>query len=437
MVPILRRHFVGLLVGLAVLTLLALLGDHFIGRPLRADRDYQAAQTALKCRDYEAAQVAINRCLKVFPDHFVYQLLAARICRCACAFNEAENHLDQCRKLSGDALAIALEGMLLRAQRGDLAPEVENQLWNCVEANHPDAVLILEALVQGYVEVFCLNGVKTAVAEWLKRRPDDAQAFVWRGWLAERTTRYADAEADLRQAVALDPEHEAARLSLAQILLDHNSKVEEAAGLYEWLLQRQPHNPLVGLQLARCRHALGRVGEAERLLDEVLAANPGYVKALTERARLALGEQQLDRAEAWLRQAVARAPGDVEVNSALAACLRKNGKETEADKVQAQVLRLKADRKELAELIHQVSDRPRGPDIRYQIGVLFHRLGQPEEGQRWLGMALREDPRHSPSHAFLADYYARTGQRELADSHRRQVRQEAGTHHSVSGGREK
>ncbi|HEV2949125.1 MAG TPA: hypothetical protein VGX70_17250 [Gemmataceae bacterium] len=47
--------------------------------------------------------------------------------------------------------------------------------------------------------------------------------------------------------------------------------------------------------------------------------------------------------------------------------------------------------------------------------------GLESEGLRWLESALVEDPRHAPTHRALTDFYARAGDKEKAELHRRMM----------------
>ncbi len=50
------------------------------------------------------------------------------------------------------------------------------------------------------------------------------------------------------------------------------------------------------------------------------------------------------------------------------------------------------------------------------------RNGLESEGLRWLESALVEDPRHAPTHRALTDFYARAGDKEKAEQHRKMMK---------------
>src|SRR5262249_53195539 len=149
--------------------------------------------------------------------------------------------------------------------------------------------------------------------------------LVWRGQTYGRLRAAEQARKDFRRALELDPDHDAARLALAENLIAH-SKAPEALGHLERLRQRQPGNEAVLVNLARCYPDLDRPEEARRLLDSLLAAptlraSPRYAQVLNERAQLALSLRRTAEAEAWARKAVAAQPFELEANYTLCRCL--------------------------------------------------------------------------------------------------------------------
>ncbi len=65
---------------------------------------------------------------------------------------------------------------------------------------------------------------------------------------------------------------------------------------------------------------------------------------------------------------------------------------------------------------------PHDAGLHYELGMIAFRSGSPKEGLRWLESALREDPRHLPTHRSMALYYQKAGQAGRAARHLEQVR---------------
>jgi tetratricopeptide (TPR) repeat protein len=390
------------------------LGAANAGLSLWAARYYRAAGEAFDRRDYADARSNLERYFKLRGDSADAHLLAARIARRTSAYDEADRELKTYQQQGGLQEYVDLERALARAQRGDVAP-VEEKLFGAAEGGHPDAVMILEALTQGYLQRYQFGRVSECLKLWLGLRPDDVLALTWRADLYERRNRFDDALPDLRRVVELTPERDEARLHLADAL-GRARLWEEARGHYEQLKDRQPHNPAVLLGLARCRMAEGNAGAAQQLLDGVLALDPKNADALNERGKLALDAGQLAEAEGLFRKAYTVAPYDRETVYSLYQCLRREGKDAPDLKSRLDTIEARLDR--LRQLTKQIAQSPHDAALRYEAGKIFLDSEQPREGLRWLGSALAEDPRHQPTHQALAEYYERAGDPAMAARHR-------------------
>src|SRR5262249_23003634 len=162
--------------------------------------------------------------------------------------------------------------------------------------------------------------------------------------------------------------------------------------------------------------------EAEQTLDAVLEYAPRYAPALKLRGQLAMQFQQWAQAEDLLRKSIAEEPFDHQANYLLYQCLNSAGKTEDAKKQHVRFLELEADLHRLNTLLTvEVARRPHDADTAYEVGVLMLRFGQTQKGIEWLYRALNHDPRHSRSHAVLAEQFQRTGDTQRAAVHRRQV----------------
>src|SRR5260370_41350553 len=141
-----------LLPGLCLLAI-ATFGAYLLGRHLWAGYHWQAAQTALAQNNFVQALAHLKRCLEVRHDAET-QFLVARTARRAGDYDEAVQRLGECERLQGRTPAVALEQVLLRAQRGDLAADVEGQLWALVQQYHQHSLLILEAMALIYIYTY-------------------------------------------------------------------------------------------------------------------------------------------------------------------------------------------------------------------------------------------------------------------------------------------
>lgn len=143
-----------------------------------------------------------------------------------------------------------------------------------------------------------LPGALAAFAAAQKQSPGDAQPLILRGSVYQKLGKLAEAEADLRAALRLNPKLPNAfevRAELAAILTD-SKRPKEAAELLEQLLRENP------------RHAdsLYNLGLAREALADFPAAAAAYARAVREK------------------------PSEVDVRLALVGALRKAGRPAEA-----------------------------------------------------------------------------------------------------------
>jgi tetratricopeptide (TPR) repeat protein len=370
-------------------------------------------------RDFDHARTHLAKCLAVWPDSAETHFLMARAARRGGRYDEAEMHLHRATELHWVADALDAEHAMLKAQRAEAGEQFDVQplLLHCIEQGHPDSILMLEALVQGYMKTYFLPAAVHCLEMWLERSPDDPQALFWRGDAWERLHRYEDALGDYRRVVDLAPERNDARLKLAEGLLQAH-RAREAEPHFGSLLERQPDDPAVLLGLARCRLELGQTGQARQLLDDLLAAQPDNGLALGERGKLELEVGRPDEAERWLAKAVAVVPYERSIVYCYVQALDRLDKKEEAALWTSRLDRIDDDLKRINEVMLTIHAMPNDPAPRHEAGVILLRNGQEREGVRWLENALEQDPNYRPTHEVLAEYFEKHGQPERAAQHR-------------------
>jgi predicted Zn-dependent protease len=359
-------------------------------------------------REFDAARESLLRYLKAYPNSAEAHLLLARLERRADHYTDAANHLDSCQRLGGPIEAIQLERALAAIQNGAFNAELDKLCYDHLRQNDADQYVILEALSQGFIKTYRLQEALACLERMLVLQPDSSYALRRRAWIYFQRQQYDRAEADNRRALEIDPEDTAARLGLAEILLDIRNNGGEAAEHFErlWSVQK---DTTVALDLARSWRLLGRGAEARRLLDDWLAAHPGDAPALAERGRLALDEQATEEGVALLRRAVALAPYLRDANYTLSVYFSNQSQTAEAEACQERMRQAEKARKDLEGLIQRLQGAPDDPDLRCQIGQLFLNFGDEPEGIRWLSTNLQNHPQHAPSQRVLAEYYAKQG----------------------------
>jgi tetratricopeptide (TPR) repeat protein len=411
---------------LAVLGLLALIGTGGVvaGRYLWAEYHFRAAKEALAGYRLRQARAHLVRCLEVWPDSGMTHLLLGRVDRLLGEFASAEEHLTAAQRHLNHTDELDREYIFLQAQTGQMDAWVP-YLRRLVEEDHPAAPLALGALANGYMRAFRLNEAGFILNLWLKREPDNPQALSYQGWVLEVSDARGEAILCYRRALEADPDRDEVRIRLASLLVE-NQRHQQATPHLERLRASLPSEPAVVHLLAQCKMETGHAGEAQRLLDRLLARHPRYGPALTTRGELAWRAGQYDEAMRWLRPAIQHETSSYRARYLLYQCLQRTGKATEAEQQKKQLDQLRRDVRRLHEIIAgKMSGSPRDPSLHFDLAEIFFRSGEAQQGLRWLYSALKLDPYYQPARAALARYYRKRGDHKQAELHARFVRDPA------------
>jgi tetratricopeptide (TPR) repeat protein len=374
------------------------------------------ARAALDADRPDEASRLLAECLRRQPNSGEVNYLAAQAARRTGDLPAARKHLAAAAKAGWVETALDLERALLNVQEGDL-DIAEGYLQECLAHDHPDSRLIAEVLTPAYLNEFRLVEAATVNKKWVELAPDSAKGWKYRATILEKMRIRDEATTAYRRAVELAPDDRDLRMGLVHILLETKQPPEEAAGHLEWLMERAPDDPAVRVELAICREAQGKPDEAIRLLDELIAKDPGYAAALLHRGRIDLDRGRAADGVSFLRRAVEREPVNTYALYTLVRCLQLTGPPEELQAIESRWKRADADLQKLSEVTRGVARFPNDPDRRFQAGELFLRNGFEEQGLRWMNSALRIDPRHRPTHKYLAEYYRKTGQPHRAAEH--------------------
>ena len=242
---------------------------------------------------------------------------------------------------------------------------------------------------------------------------------------------------------------------------------DAALALAEEALRRDPTaSPTLALR-ARLLEALGRADEAGAAWEALRAARPSSIEAALALGRRDLAAGNLDAAEEAMEAVTGRAPEAAAAWSFLAQIRRRSGDPEGAAEAAARaraaarspssgavgdpdplltaVEDLRADAAgreararraaaagdaETAEAIYRrlIAERPEEPALRYNLGNVLTRRGQPDEAEAAYREALALDPESSPAMANLANLLVRTGRDAEADSLYRRAAENDPTH---------
>jgi tetratricopeptide (TPR) repeat protein len=369
------------------------------------------------------ASAHFEQCLRVWPEDAEVHLLASRAARQNGDLELANEHLHVSQQAQhGKSKEVALEWAMLHAAGGDLN-DFEEFLQRQAREDPVHAPLIWEAVASGYIRLNRPVDALACVELWLEVEANNIRALELRGQAYQTGRQTRKAIDDFRHVLELDPSRDDARFRLVLNLLDTGA-YDEAVPLLEQLDRQRPDDPEVKFRMARCLFMLDKQDAAKQILDAVIEAHPEHARSLTTRAQFAIADDQPDKAEAWLRRAIAASPDDYQAQFLLHRALEQQHKPEAA----AQLL-IANEAKERAERLsdlrnRKMFDQPLDPALHYEMGVLLVRGGHEKTGEGWLLSALKLKPDYPQAHAALADLYEHQGDHERAAEHRRQSGQQ-------------
>jgi tetratricopeptide (TPR) repeat protein len=388
---------------------------------------YRAGTADLARREFLGAREHWACCLRLWPRDARLHLLAGQTARRAGLFDEAEDHLTQAQRLRGAAEAITLERALIQVQQGNAEATLENQLQTYLDANHPQAVEILEALSQGCARTYRLDAALACLDRWLELEPGVVPALMLRGWVHERLFLFDRALADYEAALEKAPADQAALLRKGQLLLLTKGATPETEEVVTRLWRLRPDDPRVGLLYAQWQNLAGDATGAEQTLRDLVQSFPEEAAPRVEYGKLLLNRGNNKEAEVQLRKAASLVPWDYQTLFALQKFVAQYGKPEEAEALGVRVKQISDDLTRIQELTQALRSTPRNPDLRSEVGEIFLRSGEEREGEVWLWSALQSDPKCRRAHLALAEFYERTGKPDQAVFHRRAAQEAAPT----------
>ncbi|MER3440719.1 MAG: hypothetical protein C4296_05015 [Gemmataceae bacterium] len=422
-------------VAASSLALVGLIGAVVLIWPqVQALNAWRAAQHALAEYDFVRARHELEKCANAWPHSAETYFLLARTARRAGDYDAARHYLQRAEQIGWVSDSIDLEYILARAQQG-AAHEVHAVLWRNIEAGHPDRLLILEAMVKGYLQTYRLNEAALCLNKWVELAPEDWVPRYWRAMTLERGHRRGEAAEDYLFVLDKRPDHAQARLRLAEILRQQGrgfkkKGYEEAEEHYRKYLEQHPQDAEALVGLARCLREQARFDEARTCLTTVLQQQPDHALA-----NMVLGQIEFDtdlspagarRALSYFLAAEKQIPWELDVAYGLQRVYYRLGDKEQAEAYRRKVEQLMHDQKMLNHLTGALIDKQKDAGLRYEIGLIFMRSGQEFEGLRWLLTALQDDPDHVPTHRALATYYEKAGERTRAAFHRRMAERGSG-----------
>lgn len=196
----------------------------------------------------------------------------------------------------------------------------------------------------------------------------------------------------------------------------------DARLFYQRAMEAAPDNLTASLRLAAALREEHRYDEAEELVRDLIARNPGLPGAYRELACISCDQRIFGEAGERFARAAELFPGDPRVYLDWGNCLRRQGRREEAEDKLLEALRLAGDEaqlhKEVAALFRwmgqperaveiarvRAEEYPGNPEFASLIGDLYLAEGKIREAEEYFQAAVREDPSQVWPYLAWADF---------------------------------
>jgi tetratricopeptide (TPR) repeat protein len=362
---------------------------------------------ALEDYDYDLAKTHLSDCLEISPYHARAHFLMARACRLTGEGDAWREHLRVAEFLDWPQEEIALEHRLGEAQSKNIWLVEEGLKRDVLEAAPAEKILILEALIKGYLENDRAKDAYRLAYAWTMDYPDDWLAFLYLGRGYQHSNLPSQAIAAFEKVLQLKPDQDQGRLWLGETLIMER-EYEAAIRHFETYLKKHPGDPDGLLRLARCQLSLGQTEEARKSLDDLLRTDENDLGGLLTLAALEQTEGA-DKALPWLRKAEAIAPNNPTVLASLIPTLHALHRDKEAEDYNQRLKDRQPKINRLQQLRTELIENQNDVELRFQVGALSLELGMEEEAAHWFQTVLWIDPYHRPTLRALANYWRKRG----------------------------
>lgn len=180
-----------------------------------------------------------------------------------------------------------------------------------------------------------------AYTQAAKLRPKDPEPHLSAGLLLENESKFADAESEYKQALALDPSSDAV-VALANLYM-RGRRFPEAEEYLRKLVAEQPGNAAAHIQLGRVLAAEGKNDAAVSELQAGAKSSPADPSIEYDLADLYTSLGKNDQAEAVYRELLTKNPNDPDLHRGLGQSLLRQKKYADAQQEFLTVVKLKPD----------------------------------------------------------------------------------------------
>jgi len=267
----------------------------------------EKAQAAFDRGDLAAARIEATNAVSDHPEQPAAYVLLGRILIEVGDFPAAERALKKAVELGGDAaVADPLRGQALKKMQA--YQRIVDELPAEPQYQGTSRASVLAARGQALLALNRVDEAKSAFAAAEKEVASFPDALLGNARLAALGDDRATAMQLVDQVLAASPRHADAWMLKAS-LLRLNNAVDDAASAYEQWAKTDPTSPLPRLTAAEMLIEANRLPEARKQIDAVLARAPGSVLANTALARWHIAQKSHDKAIEALQTALKAQPG--------------------------------------------------------------------------------------------------------------------------------
>ena len=280
------------------------------------------------------------------------------------------------------------------AYRLRLYPLAEQEL-NAVLAATPDSVDAHRLLAAMTYDAGVIPAAIEHLEATARLAPNDPRPKRLLGLIHNDYERYPEAVEHYEESLRRSPDQ-----------ADRNEVLVELAGSLVKLhrhrealatLDKLAGGDAADLLRAECLLAIGDRGAARGIVNRILETSPEDLGALRLEGSIDLEDGNPQRAVRPLERGVAKHPRDYLVRLKLAQAYAGAGREADADAARAEAERIRALRREFADLHQEAWAHPGDADVRRRLATMAADLDRPDLEQVWLEAAAAVEAGRKPA----------------------------------------
>ena len=379
------------------------------------------AKRLLALRELDESLASLTKAESWTPHDPNVSFLLARIYRRQGNMDDFASQLKRAQDLGYDQQRVTYEGYLALAQAGQMQ-KVEQHLPHMLVNASDDGQEIFEAFVSGYFANYQFPQAMKLIEYWVNEFPLDERPHLYVAMFHENGQQWKQAAEKYRIALEVAPKNSEARLKLANVLIELQ-KHEEAVKDLELLLQKSPDDLKTQLAWAQCKKAMGATDEARQILTKLSQSNADDIDVANQYGQLEAEAGNHEEAVNWFRKVIEKKPFERSARYALATSLRATGKSDEAKEHFEYTSASAKAHSRIQKLLDGLRTKPNDIAVRYEVGTLLLKYGDPAEAITWLRGVLEINPAHRASHLVLLEHYKKVGNRTSEEYHRNRLQQ--------------